>query len=218
MNEASAAFWSDDQLDSYINASYFEFFREYQRKMPAWARRAESLTYTASAESVTFTVSDGTPWYFEYVEDQTNSDPGFVIPLTTDKARLHRSYSIISDSSIDGQSTVCYVEFTQTKSSGVFTDTCKVYLSPKPSSDRSLVIHLQLAPEEMTADTHTTGMPDFVERCVVLQAAIYARVQEESPHSFLDKELEKAKVAMQKNIRPLKRGPGRVRYDPSLYN
>lgn len=84
--------------------------------------------------------------------------------------------------------------------SGAALEVPVLYLRPVPTSSVTLRLHIQVEPHALSADTSSTGLPDFVEACLVYEAAIQARTIEEntSQISILSNLLAEAERKMYK--------------------
>ena len=214
LNEATAGFWTDANLNIYLAMAAAKYHDWWTRHSPHWGKSSIDVTYTASAESVAITVSTGNEiMLIDYVEDRTTTQPGPRIDLVNTKDELAGNYGIYNDTSWDGIPLVAYVEVVEAEAvAGVKTHAYTIYLAPKPSGAHSLRLHTRRRPPALTADTHTSGLPDIVEECVVLHAAMLARSQEESPPAGLVALLDMAERAAISSAKPLRSGPDSVVY------
>lgn len=218
LNEPTSgrSFWTDAQLNKYINMAYREFYNRWCKNNPEWGKFIETLTYTSSAESVTFTPSSmpGDLVSVDYIEDCTYDTPGEPVPMARTREELNRRYAEINDTVVCSYPAVAYIEVVPSISSGVHTLAFKVYLAPKPSGARSLRLHCQGRPQTLSADTYTTGLPDPVEDCIVFRAAILARIQEGLERSGFETLLKAAEHSMAESTKGFQRGPDETVYYP----
>lgn len=214
LNESTAGFWSDANLNIYIAMAVAKYHDWWTRHNPHWGKSTIDVTYTASAESVTITVSTGNEiMLVDYIEDRTNAQPGPHIDLVNTKEELADHYGVYNDTSWDGIPLVAYIEVVEAEAvAGVKTHTYTIFLAPKPGSAHSLRLHTRRRPPALTSDTHTSGLPDIVEECVVLHAAMLARSQEESPPGGLVQLLEMAERGAISSAKPLRSGPDSMVY------
>ena len=110
-----------------------------------------------------------------------------------------------------------YDHETEGSSTGAVNDKQVILLRPIPSSNLTLYVMIQREPPTLSADTSTTGLPSFVERPMIYQAAIAARESEESPNTRgLDKMLAKAEDSYVNAVDRYVTGPERIVYDEDL--
>ena len=84
--------------------------------------------------------------------------------------------------------------------SGAALEVPVLYLRPVPTGSVTLRLHVQVEPHALSADTSSTGLPDFIEACIVYDAAVQARIVEEntSQVSMLSNLLTQAEAKMYK--------------------
>jgi len=211
---ASNSFWSDAQLNRYIKNAHRDYWRKWCRYKPEFGSRTKDATYTAAAESVdvSFSADEGFPSTVDFCEDRTDVQPGPHIPWADSMDDLTRYYNQLGDTSLlSNWAAKVFGTIAQSASSGVQTNVFRLFLAPIPSGARSLRLHYQAEPYQMTAATHTTGLPDVVEQCIIIKTAILARAQEEATDEPFRLILQEAEQEMRASARPLRKGPKRVR-------
>ncbi|MBW2704146.1 MAG: hypothetical protein JRF33_25280 [Deltaproteobacteria bacterium] len=211
---ASNSFWADSQLKRYIKNSHRDYWRKWARKKPEFGSRQKDFTYTASAEyvDVSFTDDEGFPATVDYCEDRTDMQPGTKIPWADSMEALTHYYNQLGDTVLlSNWPARIFGTIHQSASSGVQTNVFRTHVAPIPSGSRSMRLHYQAEPYQLTALTHTTGLPDVVEQCIILKAASIARAQEEATDEPFRLLLDEAEKEMISSSRPLRKGPKRVR-------
>ena len=214
---SSSSFWSDAQLNKYINFAYRKYADKWTRIQPQWGKRTVDITFPADSEYTDLDSSTwlyGGPWRLDsFIEDRTYGQPGYRIPWANSKEELFKYYNGIRDELVVGTNLVAWIEEFLT---GTGTSVLRLYLAPKPGSSRSLRLHFQVAAEELSSDTDTTKLPTCVEECVELDAVIRARgIQEEAPPQAITLAktmLAEAEREMKAFARQFQRGPSRVRF------
>jgi hypothetical protein len=212
LNEATAGFWTDAQLNRYLGRSRDRYYRKLVVQDPSFGKQTKDITYTAGAESVLLAIDD----FREAImlEDRTGGGPGFQIPFADSLEQLYSRYSITTTGSNAGVPEMAFLQNTQTGSTTTLTQSLYLHLAPYPSGARSLRLHYRAHPVAFTGgDTYTSGMPSEWDDCIVIQAAIWARMQEEKPNlEDLLLSLEKAEYEARKTTISLKRGNDHVVY------
>lgn len=198
------------------------------------------LTFTAAGETLTATAggtatnsgsqytADWTDFYTSgysidmilKVEDRTTYDPGDLLEPAESLIDIMESQSVRTDST-SYEATYSlpiryFFEKAESIASGVVTVRNRIYLGPLPSGNRSLRLHILCGPQAIsTGDTYTTGLPEHAETCIVLDAAIQARLMEESPSGASLGSLNARKAEAETNLLrhvSLSREPNRVQY------
>ncbi|MFO7902307.1 MAG: hypothetical protein R6U98_06595 [Pirellulaceae bacterium] len=101
--------------------------------------------------------------------------------------------------------------------SGVVFDKQVLMLRPIPDSDVTLAIFIQPETDGLESDTATTGLPNYVEKPVVYQAAIAARLTEENPNTKgLEKMFAMSEDAYINAVDRYVTGPEQIVYDENL--
>jgi hypothetical protein len=91
----------------------------------------------------------------------------------------------------------------------------RVYLAPKPGSDRSIRFHFQRGSQQMYADASRSGAPGIVERCAILETVVKALRQEGSPAANEFKvDLKEEVLLLRQESGKFKRRPKRIKYIP----
>jgi len=215
LNEPTAGFWSDAVLNDFLQNAYDHYYREYVELNPEHGRRYHDFTYTGSAEYTDLTTTGYDIEQILQVEDRTDSQPGSLLEQSDSLGQLIRDaneYAALSVTSNTGFKWA--FEKIESISSGVVTVTERIYFAPVPTAARSIRIHVQCAPQVLSGDTYTTGLPEFVERCIILMAAMDARLMELNPNlGNLPMLLEQAEQRMYRHTRPVKRGPMSILYE-----
>jgi hypothetical protein len=216
LNESTATFWSNADLNKHIQTAYNTYFGMYLNKNPRLARQSADVTYTASAESVTVTTTGYSIGKIVLVEDRTDIQPG--IPLEEADSMwnvINESVEPDSSDTPTGDPSKWYFVRSSSTATGVISLTQTLYLSPVPGSARSLRIHYMAEPQSLAGDTYTTGLPDIYEECVVSGACVLAKIQEQVAPGVLQiyrDQLQSAEAKVRENARGLSTGPGRIRY------
>jgi|MudIll2142460700_1097286.scaffolds.fasta_scaffold432715_2 hypothetical protein len=216
LNEATAEFWSDAVLNDFIQNSFDHYYRAYTEINPEFGRKYEDITYTASAEYYDITATGGDIESILFVEDRTNYQPGPKLQQATSLVELQK----VSYPAIYTSLSPCFWYFEKVESitTGVVTIKNRLYLGPKPGSAKSLRLHVQAGPQPLAGDAYTTGMPDFVERCIILGAAIDAKLMEASPNIRGFQELlMQAEQRLMNHSNRIGRGNNFMDYDPDLF-
>lgn len=215
LNEPSPGFWTNADLNAYIKKACDKYYSIYQSKVPEFGRIEYDITYPASSENYDISESD---WCFRealMLEDRTNGTPGIQIPIVNSIDKVLRANSDISTDTYFGTPQIAYVEHTQDISSGVVSNTLTIWLSPVPASSRTLRLHIRAVPADIsTSDTNTTGLPVIFDNAIVLQAAAFARLQEQNSEvGMLMQELERAEEFVSNQIKPYAREASRVVFE-----
>ena len=215
LNEPTAAFWTNAQLNRYIKQACDRYYGVYSKIVPEFGNMTSDITYTASAESVTVTIST---WTFKealFLEDRTNSQPGTTIPFADSLEALWEKHRQMGDSTVAGEPVVAYLTHKQDITTGVVSETLTVYLAPYPVGSKTLRLHYRAEPADISGgDTYTTGLPLHWDDPVVFQACIYARMQEEKPNlDVLYQELKRAEESAYSLSGNYRRNMARVRWD-----
>lgn len=216
LNESTAGFWSNANLNTHLQTAYSKHFNRYLNKNPRLARQTADVTYTALAESVTVTTTGYSIGRIILVEDRTDIQPG--VPLEeADSFWNVVNESVEPDASDNptGDPNKWYFVRSSSTATGVISLTQTLYLSPVPGSARSLRIHYMADAQSLSADTYTTGLPDDYEECVVAEAAVLAKIQEQVAPVVLQvyrDQLQNAEAMVRENSRGLSRGPTRIRF------
>lgn len=219
LNEPSAGFWTDSQLQTYLKRAHRKYYERWLSFAPARNTRELSVTYTGGSRYVDLS-ADPAIGKIVKVEDRTNatssSSGAEISPAGSLDDLLRLSYGEVDFSYYTGTNVfpaVYWLEEAETDSSGTKTITQRFWLAPVPNGNRSILIRYQPVPSNFSSSSHTTGLPERVEECVILQAAIYARLQEENPQGMaaLKTMLQDAEAEMIRNSRTT-RGPSRITY------
>lgn len=216
LNEPTAAFWSDAQLNRYIASASNRYHGLLVQRDPNFALIAQDITYTASATSVKVTIGDSMLFKEAVLlEDRTYCTPGVPIPKADSLEDLFLAYRYVGDSTVAGEPAKYFVTVQQTIATGVVTEDLYLWLAPYPSAARTVRLHFRAFPNLISGgDTYTTGLTQQYDDCVVLQATIYAKLQEEKPNlGNLQTELDKAERYAARLTNPMTRNSARVRWE-----
>lgn len=212
LNEPTASFWSDADLNAYIQKACNKYYAIYQSLVPEFGMIQYDITYPSGAESYAISESD---WSFREairLEDRTNQTPGVVIPITNSLEALLRAHGVQNENTQTGLPTLAYVGHAQSVSSGTVSNELTIWIAPKPSGTLSLRLHIRALPADISAgDSNTVGLPQVFDAPIILQAAAFARIQEQnSDVGQLNQELARAEEFMYSQIRPYAREAGQV--------
>lgn len=218
LNEPSAGFWTDTQLKQYLRMAHRNYYAKYASAAPELLAQEATVTYTANARNIDLSVEPPIDRIFS-IEDRTSTasnQTGYVFR----EAGSYEELLAVQGSGLDygygysGAPAIYWLEDAETMSSGVVTVTQRLWIAPIPGSSRSLYIRYQAQPSEFDDDNDTSGLPEHVEQCILLQAGVYARTQEENQGGIavLKAMLADAEDTMRKLSRARRRGPGRIIY------
>jgi len=219
LNEPIAGFWSDAQLNHYLQIAYAEYYGRYYDKSPQQNTRTESLTYTANARYLDLT-SDPPVMRIVRIEDRTGVSATSSGTLLREAGSIEELMSVqggdtITDS-VHGTPSLYWLENDQQEPSGggEVVMTQRLWLAPIPSSSRSLSMVYQSTPTGFENDNDTTGLPGQVELCIIHKALVLARMQEENSQGLAMAKslLADAEENMRRLSRGTRRGPGRIIY------
>lgn len=209
------------ELYRHMDSVYKKWFEWLQNRHPDVLKTTKTITYTASAFEYDLSGSFSDAIYrIESVRDYTDGDPG--IPL--DQADSHESiiqmqFAGVVNTTVYGNPTHWYYFRDFSVASGVYTVVQKLLVAPVPTGARSLKMVCQLDPLDLTvATTYTTGLPHFVEELIIIETAILARLQEGDDKSvaLFKERLGSAEVHAISQLKPIRRGPTRIRFDPRI--
>jgi len=214
LNEPTAGFWSNADLNKHLQTAYSTYYALYLRKNPRLAEQYSDVTYTSGAESVAVTVTGYTIGKIALVEDRTDIQPGVVLEECDSKMGVVAE-AVGPDSSDNptGDPAKWYYVKSSAATTGVIAVAGKLYLTPVPGSTRTIRIHFQAEAQSLAGDTYTTGLPDEYEECVICHAAVLAKVQEQVPPgvlSIFQDVLGKAEQKLRELAQGVSRGPGRI--------
>jgi len=229
LNEPVAAnsFWTDADLNDYLLLAYQHYHRRYSHLNPEDSRIVESITYTAEAVYYDITTTGYDIERIESVMDQTGVSAGMGSPYLActslhDLNAVNASLGghtmtdpvtfLVSQVGGTGTPTHWYFERLQTVAAGVITQVQRFYIAPRTAVTRSLDLYVSPAPRAFSADTHTTGLPDEFEHCIVAKASIYARKQEGKRPDVEQRELAECEVNMMSAVQSVNRGQIEVEY------
>lgn len=206
LNEPTAAFWSDADLNEYIRRACDKYYSIYQARVPEFGIIEYSVTYTASAKSVKITETD---WSFREaisLEDVTSSDPGIPIPIVNSMEFFSRAGSSEMDVTTGYQAsqTIAHISHEQSINTGIVSNDLVIRLIPVPGTTLNLKLKIRALPADITGgDSYTCGLPQIFDTPIVLQAAIFAKLQEQNPDTGqLSAELARAEQFLYTQIRP----------------
>jgi hypothetical protein len=152
-------------------------------------------------------------------EDYTDTDPG--IELTScvgyrEVMLLQREAVGVDINYKNGDPYRYFFEKAEKNIDGSIFIRERMYLAPAAKTERKIRLHVLTGPAAMSSDTKTTGLPDYAEQCMVLAAAVEARLMEESPSGAslgaLQKQLEKAEYDLLRHTKNYERGPSQVQF------
>lgn len=214
LNEPTAGFWSNTDLNRHLQTSYNLYYLLYLRKNPRLAEQTTDVTYTSGAESAAVTVSGYTIGKIVLVEDRTDIQPGVVLEEADSKWGVVAE-AVEPDSSDNptGDPSKWYYVKTSAATTGVIAVAGKLYLTPVPGSTRTIRIHFQAEAQTLAGDTYTTGLPDEYEECVICYASVLAKIQEQVPPGVLSiyqDQQAKAEQKIRELAQGVSRGPGRI--------
>ncbi len=218
LNEPTAAnsFWTDADLNDYLLQAYQHYHRRYTHLNPEDSRIVETVTYTAGESYYDITTTGYDIERIENVMDQTNVSAGMGVELIHctslhDLNAIHQRIWGQTTNSVNAP-THWYYERPQTSASGVITRVQRLYLGPRPTSTRTIDLYVSPAPRVFNVDTHTTGLPDEFEHCIVAKASVHARKQEGKVPGVEKAELAECENNMMKAVKSFSRGQDRVEY------
>jgi hypothetical protein len=152
-------------------------------------------------------------------EDYTSESPGVELtPCTTyrEVMVLQEQLVGVDPNYTNGEAFRFFFEKAEKNISGSIFIRERMYLAPVAKSERKIRLHVLTGPAAMSSDTLTTGLPDYAEACMVLDAAIQARMMEESPAGaslgVLTARLEKAEMELLRHVKNYTRGPSQVQF------
>ena len=218
LNEPTAGFWTDAQLNRYLATAYKRFYLEAIKLNPDFATRYYDITYTAGAASVNVSITDSFICREVYgMEDRTTSTPGPMMQQAESLEELHSCYANEPATVISGFPAKWYLKNVESTAAGVITQQLTIYVAPYPASAMTLRMHYRAEPQELsTADTYTTGLSAEWDECVVYGALVLARMQEENSGGAQSAQtmVEASFVNAARLTRPIMRNSARVRYYP----
>lgn len=218
LNEPTAGFWTDSQLTRYLKRAHRKYFDLWTSLAPSRNTNESTVTYTANSRYIELSL-DPPISRIVSIEDRTNATNNtagsMLKPAESYEQILQLSYdnAELSISGTDAYPAVYWLEEFESDSSGVKTVTQRLWLAPVPGGSRTLLIRYLPAPSNFDSSSDTSGLPERVEECILLKAAIYARLQEENTQGVaaLKAMLQDAEYQLLKNSRTT-RGPGRIKY------
>lgn len=206
LNEPTDAMFTNAALNQFMQDALNHYGRIYLSRDPQQANRYEDISYPAGSESYDITTSGYSIAFIKWAEDRTSIQPGTEI-RPFDSFQDMKSAQTFSESNFVAPG--YYFQKEEDGSGGVNQT---IYLAPNDIG-KSLRLHVQAEPQILTAEDDTTLMPDSVERCILLQAALDARMMEESPNvGLLQTQLAKAEMTMLKQVASITRGPAAIRF------
>jgi len=218
LNEPVAGFWTDEALIRYLRRAHRKFYALHASSAAGHNAQTESLSYTGGSRYVAMTADPPVDRIIK-IEDRTDAAADSSGPMIREAEGLEEVLELQAGGSdlgngSGGYPAVFWLENFETIATGVRTIEQRLWLAPAPGSTRTLLIRYQAEPSDFDSTTDTSGVPEYVEDCVLLQAAIYARLQEENPSGIggLKNELTEAENLMRKLSRAGRRGPGRIKY------
>jgi len=213
LNDVAGDFWSTAALNQYLQEAINSVHDETIRMAGDRSLWTKDWTYTANAESVNISITDHVVRRILFLEDRTDETPG---PMWTCAPGL----SDLFDWRLQPPDTARYYDYTEyrivlketgTGASKAHTITC--YANPAPGVARSLRLHYQPGPPDMSTDTYKSGMLPEAEALAVWLACILAKFQEMdgAPESWL-REYQRREDHLRGIVSPVKRGPREIRY------
>lgn len=198
-------FWTDADLNAYLEEEFQTFQRIAVKKNAEMGRSYYDATMPAETTELDIPLTTLDPAAILSIEDRTTYQPGPLLDWAEGFDHIQMS---LENTLVEflGRPNLCFVE----RVAGHI----RIYTSPKSSEARSLRLHLQLGPGDFSSsDNIKSGLPDYVEKCIVLAAAITARNQEQNFEAIqvLSNLLRQAKVDMTRQLRSLNRDAPRVR-------
>ena len=202
---AGDAFWSPGDLNAYLKEEFETYQRLAASKNAEFGRGSFDLTMPAETTEKDIPLSTIDPASILLVEDRTTYQPGPMVGFAESFEHINAVREQPSRS-LHSFSSLCYVERVG--------DNVRFYLAPKSAESRSIRLHIQIGPIDFVShDLMHSGLPDYVEKPLVLAAAVTARNQEQNweAASAMDKELLKARKEMTRGLRSLNRNSPRIR-------
>lgn len=215
LNEPTPGFWKNPVLNMHLQSAYNEYFALFMRKNPEEEHRYVEVVYPGSAKSLAITTSGHLIALITVVEDYTDFNPGVPLGKAQGMEDIVRA-GYATDYTTDAGSSKYYFGRIPTVASGVQVLAQTLYLSPLPSTARSLRIHYAAGPQVLSADTYTTGLPDDYEECMIWRAIEIAKIQEGVPPSMLQivqDQLKRADQAVRTAKGPTRGGDRIVYHD-----
>jgi hypothetical protein len=198
-------FWTPQDLNAYLDEEYCTYHRLATKKNAEFGRGYFETTMPADVTEKDIPLTTLDPDSILVVEDYTIYDPGPHLGHADSFAYLDLTREETLVEQLDRPS-LWYAERVG--------DNLRLYISPATSVTRKLRLHLQLGPGDFSShDEIKSGLPDFIEKPLVLAAAITARNQEQNFEAvqILMGLLRQAKIDMARHMRSYARNGPRVR-------